>query len=162
MSKVPNFSNVMGQFAFEIQEFDQKISKLGTQRGFVIQQRFNGVLEEFHALVPEVEFSKTVVKYLTSRGGYRNKPIVRTGVVYELQLREGFDGLSWSLPMVNLTRLTAWDRRHWENEEGDFSKFNRRTTHNDRSSHIEVGDEFEIVGEVVSVGKYGLYEVKFL
>lgn len=163
--KVPDFGNVMGQFAPRLQELDHQINVLGTQRGEVAQRRFNTVLEEFHALVPEVEFGKTVVSHLQDRGGYRGQIITRIGIACELQLSMGWGNeLNWSLPVVHLTRLTAWDRKNWDSHgyEGDSSKFNRRTTHQDPSSHIKVGDEFEIVGEVVSSGKYGVYEVKFL
>lgn len=161
MSKVPDFSNVMGRFAPEIQEFDQQISLLDTQRRNVLQQRSNAVLEEFHALVPEVEFGKSVVSHLHDRGGYRSKLIVRTGIVHGLKLSSSFSGTpKWILPIVHLTKLTKWDRDHYE-ENMDFA-YNRRTTHNDYSSNIDLGDEFEIVGTVVRQGKYGLYEVKFL
>jgi hypothetical protein len=160
--KVPDFSNVMGKFAFEIQEYDQKISVLGTQRGFVIQQRNNAVLEEFHAMVPEVEFGKTVVSHLVTPGGYGAKSIVRTGVAHEIRISESYKGFTWTLPIVHLTRFTAWDRKHWDASElEDSAKYNRRTTHSDPTSHISVGDEFKIVGEVVSEGEHGLYEVKF-
>lgn len=162
MSKVPDFSNVMGQFAPDIQELDTKINVLDTQRRSLAQQRSNSVVAEFHALVPEVEFGKTVVTHLQDRGGYRGKPIERTGIVGGLHLGTGFGGLHWTLPITHLTKLTAWDRKHWDEYEEDCSMYNRRTTHNDHLSHISVGEEFEIVGEVVSVGKYGLYEVKFL
>lgn len=163
MSKVPDFSNVMGRFAPDIQELDHQINLLDTQRRNVLQQRLNVVCEEFHALVPGVEFGKTVVSHLQDRGGYRGKPIVRTGIVLDLRLSEGYKGLSWSMPIVHLTKLTAWDRKHYSAQyEEDYSQFNRRSTHNDRSSNISVGDEFEIVGEVTLKGKWGLYVVKFL
>jgi hypothetical protein len=160
--KVPNFSNVMGGFAFEIQELDQKISALGTQRGSLTQQRSNAVIKEFHALLSDVEFGKTVVSHEVERG-YGVKTIIRTGVVLDLRLSEGYSGLNWTLPIVHLTRFTAWDRKHWDASDlEDAAKYNRRTTHNDGLSHISEGEEFQIVGEVVSEGKYGLYEVKFL
>jgi hypothetical protein len=127
----------------------------------VKQQQTNAVLEEFAALVPGIEFGKTVVSHVVQRGGYGAKPIVRIGIVHELRFSDGYKGPSWSLPVVHLTRLTAWDRKHWEGEE-DFSKYNRRTTHSDGLSHISMGEEFEIVGEVTLQGKWGLYVVKFL
>jgi len=161
MSNVPDFSNVMGRFAPDIQDFDQQIALLDTQRRNVLQQRLNAVCEEFHALLPEVEFGKTVVSHLHDRGGYRSKLVVRTGIVHGLQLKGGFSGIpKWVLPIVHITKLTKWDRDHYE-ENMDFV-YNRRTTHNDYSSNIDMGEEFEIVGEVVREGKYGLYEVKFL
>ncbi len=163
MMKVPDFGNVMGQFAPRLQELDHQINVLGTQRREVAQRRLNTVVEEFHALVPGVEFGKTVVSHLQDRGGYRGKPIMRTGIILDLRLSEGYSGLSWSMPIVHLTRLTAWDRKHYSAQyEEDYSEFNRRSTHNDRSSNISAGEEFEIVGEVTLKGKWGLYVVKFL
>lgn len=161
MSKVPDFSNVMGQFAPDIQELDQQISVLDTQRRNVFQQRSNAVLEEFQALVPGIEFGKTVVTHLQDRGGYRGKPIERTGIILDLRLSKGYDKFSWTIPIMHLTKLTTWDRNHYE-EYKENPNYNRRGTHNDRGSNISVGEEFEIVGEVVQKGKYGIYEVKFL
>ncbi len=161
MSKVPDFGNVMGQFAPRLQELDHEISVLDVQRKDVLQRRLNTVLEEFQALLPEVEFGKTVVSHLHDRGGYRGKLIVRTGVVHPLRLVQGYSGTHWVLPVTHITKLTAWDRDNYE-EYKENPSYNRRTTHKDSLSYIQVGDEFEIVGEIVKKAKYGLYEVKFL
>lgn len=158
--KVPNFSNVMGQYASEIQDFDEQINVLETQRGSVIQQRFNSVLHEFHALNPGIEFGKTVVTYPTVRSGYSQTPIVRTGILGELKLTKSWSGIDWTMPLCHLTKLNTWDRKHPDYKE--YPKYNRRILRADKNSFVSVGDDFEIVGEIVRQSHYGLFEVKFL
>jgi hypothetical protein len=158
--KFPDFSNVMGQFAPRLQELDHQINVLDTQRGEVLQRRLNAILEEFHALVPGIEFGKTVVSYPTVRPGYAKTPIVRHGILGEPFRTNSFSGMVWTLPLTHITKLTRWD--HKGAEYMAYPKYNRRSLRADRNSHISTGEEFEIVGEIVRESPYGLYEVKFL